>query len=148
MDSDQDDFPITCGPRPGTLRKTTVRFRVVTLNLEQDHKRWEERRPLIVEGMRALEPDIIALNEVSIPLQTARQLQRDIGPVRGAGYNLVQQTRVNGLASVEGEALLTRFAVVETGNLDFQVRDMVALVARVVIEERPVDFYVTHAATI
>jgi endonuclease/exonuclease/phosphatase family metal-dependent hydrolase len=45
---------------------------------------------------------------------------------------------------VEGEALLTRFAIVETGNLDYQARDIVALVARVVIEERPVDFYVTH----
>ena len=29
-------------------------------------------------------------------------------------------------------------------NLDYQARDIVALVARVVIEERPVDFYVTH----
>ena len=62
----------------------------------------------------------------------------------GIPYKLVQQTRVNGLSKVEGEALLTRFAIVETGNLDYQARDIVALVARVVIEERPVDFYVTH----
>jgi endonuclease/exonuclease/phosphatase family metal-dependent hydrolase len=45
---------------------------------------------------------------------------------------------------VEGEALLTRFAIVETGNLDYQARDIVALAAHVVISERPVDFYVTH----
>ena len=39
---------------------------------------------------------------------------------------------------------MTRFPIIETGNLDYQARDIVALVARVVIEERPVDFYVTH----
>ena len=121
-----------------------MRFRVVTLNLEQDHKRWDERCPLVVEGMKALDPDIIALNEVSIARQTARELQKNIGTVQGIDYNLVQQTRVNGLASVEGEALLTRFAVVETGNLDFQARDMVAQVARILVGSKPLDVYVTH----
>jgi endonuclease/exonuclease/phosphatase family metal-dependent hydrolase len=125
-----------------------MRFRVVTLNLEQDHKRWDERRRLVVEGMKALEPDIIALNEVSIARQTARELRRElqgnIGSVRGVDYNLVQQTRVNGLAPVEGEALLTRFAVIETGNLDFQARDMVAQVARILVGGKPLDVYVTH----
>ena len=121
-----------------------MRFRVVTLNLEQDHKRWDERSPLVVEGMKALQPDIIALNEVSIARQTARELQKTIGSVRGIDYNLVQQTRVNGLASVEGEALLTRFAVVETGNLDFRARDMVAQVARILVDSKPLDVYVTH----
>jgi hypothetical protein len=62
----------------------------------------------------------------------------------GIPYKLVQQTRVNGLSKVEGEALLTRFPIIETGNLDYQARDIVALVARVEIEERPADFYVTH----
>jgi len=33
-----------------------MRFRVVTLNLEQDHKRWDERRALVVEGMKVLQP--------------------------------------------------------------------------------------------
>src|SRR5678815_1610019 len=59
-------------------------------------------------------------------------------------YKLVQQTRVNALSTVEGEALLTRFPIIETGNLDYQTRDIVALVARVLIEGTPVDFYVTH----
>jgi endonuclease/exonuclease/phosphatase family metal-dependent hydrolase len=121
-----------------------VRFRVVTLNLEQDHKRWDERRPLIVKGMKALQPDVIALNEVCVPRQTGRQLQKDIGAARGIDYNLVQQTRTNGLAAVEGEALLTRFPVVETGNFDFQAREAVAQVARLLVGGRPLDVYVTH----
>jgi Endonuclease/Exonuclease/phosphatase family len=56
----------------------------------------------------------------------------------------VQQTRVDGLSKVEGEALVTRFPIIEPGNLDYHTRDIVALVARVVIEERTVDFYGTH----
>src|SRR5262249_47690978 len=57
---------------------------------------------------------------------------------------LVQQTKVNGLSEVEGEALLTRFPVSETGNLDYQARDMIALVARLRLGEVPLDVYVTH----
>ena len=55
-----------------------MRFRVVTLNLEQDHKRWKARQPLISAEIVALKPDIIAFNEVSVPLQTAKIL-RDVG---------------------------------------------------------------------
>jgi endonuclease/exonuclease/phosphatase family metal-dependent hydrolase len=42
---------------------------------------------------------------------------------------------------VEGEALLTRFPTIETGNLDYQIRDIVALVARVLVNSMPVDVY-------
>jgi exonuclease III len=121
-----------------------MRFRVVTLNLEQDHKRWRARCRLIIEEIDRLKPDIIAFNEVSVPLQSARSLQKAAAELAGIEYNLVQQTRVNGLSKVEGEALLTRFSVVETGNLDYQARDMVALVARIMVGGMPLDAYVTH----
>jgi len=121
-----------------------MQFRVATLNLEQDHKRWSDRQPLISGEIAALKPDVIAFNEVSVPLQTAKLLRDVATAATGIPYNLVQQTRVNGLSKVEGEALLSRFPIVETGNFDYQTRDIVALVARVVVEGAPVDFYVTH----
>jgi endonuclease/exonuclease/phosphatase family metal-dependent hydrolase len=121
-----------------------MRFRVLTLNLEQDHKRWSARQPLISAEIAALKPDVIAFNEVSVPLQTAKTLRDAATVMTGVRYNLVQQTRVNGLSKVEGEALLTRFPVVETGNFDYQTRDIVALVARVLVDGAPVDVYVTH----
>ena len=34
--------------------------------------------------------------------------------------------------------------MIETGNLDYQARDMVALVARVLVGAAPLDVYVTH----
>jgi endonuclease/exonuclease/phosphatase family metal-dependent hydrolase len=121
-----------------------ARIRIVTLNMEQDQKRWEMRRELIARQLAVLRPDVIALNEVCVPRQTARWLQGVARDVMGIEYALVQQTKVNGLAAVEGEALLTRFPLIETGNLDYQARNMVALVARFAVNGEPVDVYVTH----
>jgi endonuclease/exonuclease/phosphatase family metal-dependent hydrolase len=86
----------------------------------------------------------VCLNEVCVPLQTARWLQHAAQERLGVEYALVQQTKPNSLADVEAEALLTRLPLKETGNFDYQARDMVALVARVAIDGGPVDIYVTH----
>jgi endonuclease/exonuclease/phosphatase family metal-dependent hydrolase len=120
-----------------------MRVRVITLNLEQGQKRWQARRHLIAEEIGRLKPDIITFNEVSVPLQSARWLRNETRQ-NGIEYNLIQQTRVNGLSKVEGEALLTRFPIIETDNLDYQARDMVALAARVLVGGTPFDVYVTH----
>src|SRR5207248_790320 len=125
-------------------RERPMQFRVATLNLEQNHKRWSDRHPLISAEIAALKPDVIAFNEVSVPLQTAKLLRDAAITATGIPYRLVQQTRVNGLSTVEGEALLTRFPITETGNLDYQARDIVALVARDVIEVWSIDIYVIY----
>ena len=121
-----------------------MKLRIATLNMEQDHKRWDLRRHLIVEQLAAIDPDLFAMNEVCVPLQTARWIQKTMREQHGRDYALVQQTRTNGLSAIEAEALLTRLPIVETGNLDFRTRDIVALVARVLVGEMPVDVYVTH----
>ena len=41
-----------------------MQFRVVTLNLEQDQKRWSDRHPLISAQIAGLRPDVIAFNEL------------------------------------------------------------------------------------
>ena len=124
-----------------------MQFRMTTLNLEQDRKRWDARRELINAEMGRLKPDMMAFNEVCIPRQSARGL-RDVATVlTGVDYNLVRQTRVNGLSKDEGEALLTRFGIVETGNFDYQTKDIVALVARVLVDGTALDVYVRHLFT-
>lgn len=119
-------------------------FRVAFLNLEQDHKRWEQRRGLVVDELAALNPDIFAMNEVCIPKQTGRWLQREASRVTGGRFALVQQSKTNTGSRVEGEGVLTRFPILETANLDYQTLDYVALVARMEIEGRLLDVYVTH----
>ena len=90
-----------------------MKFRIVTLNLEQDHKRWPARRPLFEAELARLKPDIVALNEVSVPLQTAQLLRKSMSTA-DVEYNLVQQTKVNSLSKLEAEAMLSRFPVIET----------------------------------
>ena len=119
-------------------------FRVTTLNLEQDHKRWDDRRELIVGQLGELKPDIFCINEICIPRQTGRYLQHAAKERHGLEYNLVQQSKIGGLSVVDGEGILTRFPVRETANFDYRARESVAQVARVEIEGHLVDVYVTH----
>jgi beta-glucosidase len=119
-------------------------FRAAFLNLEQDHRRWEQRRHLVAEQLGDLAPDIFAMNEICMPKQTGRWLQREASARIGQRFALVQQTKTNSDSRVEGEGVLTRFPILETGNLDYQTRDYVALVARMEIEGRALDVFVTH----
>jgi len=123
---------------------SAMSFRVATLNLEQDHKRWDARRELVVDQLAALQPDVMAFNEICVPLQTGRWLQRMARERLGIPLALVQQSNVNGSSLVEGEALLTRYPVVETAHWDYRTQDIVAQVVRLDIDERLVDVYVTH----
>ena len=117
-------------------------FRVATLNMEQDHKRWEQRRELIVEQLDELRPDIFALNEVSVTRQTGRWLQQVAKERLGIEYALIQQAKPGG--APDGEGILTTYPVIETANLDYRARGAVAQVARLDVDGRLVDFYVTH----
>ena len=119
-------------------------IRLATLNLAQHHKRWDQRRALITHQLATLHPDIFALNEICMPLQTGRWLQHMARDQLGLPFALVQQSKVNGTSLVDGEALLTRYPVVETSNFDYRTLDTVALVARLAIEGRLLDVYVTH----
>ncbi len=119
-------------------------FRVAFLNLEQDHRRWEQRRNLIAAQLAELAPDIFAMNEICVPKQTGRWLQSEASARTGRRFALVQQTKTNSGSQVEGEGVLTQFRILETGNFDYRTLDYVALVARLEIEGRTLDVYVTH----
>lgn len=120
-----------------------VTFRVATLNLEQDHKRWEQRRHLVAAQMGALAPDLFALNELCFPRQSGRWLQHIARENFGISYALLQQSKTGALQH-DGEGLLSRFPIIETANLDYRTHNAVAAVARLEIEGRLLDCYVTH----
>jgi endonuclease/exonuclease/phosphatase family metal-dependent hydrolase len=119
-------------------------FRVALLNLHQGFTRWTERRELIVEQLGKLRPDILALNEISVPLQTGRWLQGEANERFRLQYALVQQTKSGYWSEDEAQGLLTCFPIVETGNLDYLSRGRVAQVVRIDVEGHQVDVYVTH----
>ena len=118
-------------------------LRVVTLNLEQDHKCWEARRELIAAQLGDLHPDLLALNEIHTPSQTGRWLQR-AAKSRGLKYALVQQSKAGEDSRTQAEGLLASHPAIETANLDYRSHNCVALVARLEIAGRLLDVYVTH----
>jgi endonuclease/exonuclease/phosphatase family metal-dependent hydrolase len=119
-------------------------LRIATLNTAQNHKCWELRRELLGGQLAELNPDILALNEIHVPAQTGRWLQRFAAARTGIKYTLVQQSKVGEDSRTEAEGLLTRFPVSETGSLDYRSHNCVAQVARFEIGGRLLDVYVTH----
>jgi endonuclease/exonuclease/phosphatase family metal-dependent hydrolase len=119
-------------------------LRIATLNLEQDQKRWKARRQLIASQLKDLHPDILALNEIHIPSETGRWLQRAAANLMGIRYTLLQQSKVGADSRTQAEGLLTRYPVIETANLDYRSHNCVALAARFEIGSRLLDVYVTH----
>jgi endonuclease/exonuclease/phosphatase family metal-dependent hydrolase len=119
-------------------------FRIATLNLERNEKRWEERRELIVQQLGELRPDVFALNEVWSPTQTGKWLQEQAQRKFGLNYTLLEQPRAADAPQGETEGLLTRFPVIEQSHRFFSARDTVSFVARLEIESRHTDVYVTH----
>jgi endonuclease/exonuclease/phosphatase family metal-dependent hydrolase len=84
------------------------------------------------------------MNEICIPVQTARWLQQAATRATGTRFALVQQSKTNGGSRIEGVGVMTRFPIIETANFDYQTLNYVALVARMEIEQRLLDVYVTH----
>jgi endonuclease/exonuclease/phosphatase family metal-dependent hydrolase len=119
-------------------------LRIATLNLEQNQKCWEARRELIAAQLGELNPDIWALNEIHLPSQTGRWLQKAAAKLIGTKYTLLQQSKIGAESRAQAEGLLTRYPVIETANLDYQSHNCVALAARFEIEGRLLDVYVTH----
>jgi endonuclease/exonuclease/phosphatase family metal-dependent hydrolase len=119
-------------------------LRIATLNLEQNHKCWQLRRELIAAQLAELNPDMLALNEIHLPSQTGRWLQKAAAERMRASYALLQVSKADEESQTQGEGLLTRYAVVETSSLDYGCHNCVAQVARFEIGGKLLDVYVTH----
>jgi endonuclease/exonuclease/phosphatase family metal-dependent hydrolase len=62
------------GSRPCAMLPAMGSLHVATLNIRNIADRWEERLPLLLADMRALQPDVIGLQEVVYPMQQDRLL--------------------------------------------------------------------------
>lgn len=119
-------------------------FSLVTLNLYHDRDDWPRRRTQIVDTLRRLRPDAVALQEVledeGLPNQAA-WLAHELGY---AWYFVT--TDPPSRRRRYGNALLTRQAAIEDGQTllhpleDHRVAGMV----RVLAEGHPLNLYVTH----
>ncbi|MBD2777952.1 endonuclease/exonuclease/phosphatase family protein [Iningainema tapete] len=53
--------------------------KVVTINILYDLQDWEQRRTLLVDGLATEQADLIALQEVKLPENTAHELAQLLG---------------------------------------------------------------------
>jgi endonuclease/exonuclease/phosphatase family metal-dependent hydrolase len=113
---------------------------VATLNLLNDQTRWDERRGMIVDGFRRHQPDLIALQEVVLPANTAEWLAAELG-----GYDvfLTRKTGVK-VSQHEGIAILSRLPVDQSQWLDLQSQHRVAQACRVSINGHALLFVNCH----
>ena len=96
-------------------------FTVATLNLLNDLSRWSLRGPLVVQQLRALSPDLIALQEVALPANNAQWIADRLD-----GYS-VHVTRKTGRSSQhEALAVLSRLPVHEHAALSLIYQNRVA----------------------
>lgn len=96
-------------------------MRVVTQNLWGRRGAWEERREALVEGMRRLEPDLVALPE-SIKTDEYDQVVDVLGP----GYHVAHQSaRERGddsdVEAGQGHSLASRWPLGEVRELDLHL---------------------------
>ena len=60
-------------------------MRLLTLNLRQDLDRWPERLPLVVAALAEADADVIALQEVALPIEQDELLAEALGGTPSTG---------------------------------------------------------------
>jgi endonuclease/exonuclease/phosphatase family metal-dependent hydrolase len=133
-------FAAAAGARPRSADTLTV----VTLNLYHDQADWPRRLPLIVRGLRALEPDVVCLQEVlqhpGLPNQAAT-----LGESLGCAVHFVS-VDPDTAPKRYGNAILTPHRVLARDGRPLLPLDDYRVVAHVRLEVRGrvLDVYDTH----
>ncbi|PJF48945.1 MAG: endonuclease/exonuclease/phosphatase family protein [Chloroflexi bacterium] len=108
-------------------------FKLVTFNLLNKPSRWHDRRKLIVRELAELQPDVIALQEVSLPHNNAEWLADQLG-----GYTVHTSPKTGALAKREAVAMLSRLPVEGCHTLSLVAQSRVAQAVRLRVGDRPI----------
>lgn len=107
-------------------------FTIATLNLRNRMDRWYERRELIVAEILEKQPDVLALQEISMPIGQGRWLRNQVNlrltGRSGRPYRLIQRRKrhlVEGYK--EGIGFLVKLPVVAQSTLGLGYRGRIAL---------------------
>lgn len=96
-------------------------IKIIALNILNDLSRWPERRTLLAAQMAELQPDLIALQEVSLPGDNAHWLAQQLG-----GYQVHTCPHARDKGQREGLAILSRWPINTTASLDLLAQNRVA----------------------
>lgn len=119
-------------------RSEAAPLKVVTINLLSDLERWGERRELLAAELSALQPDLVAVQEVALPENTAAWLGSRLG------MQVFMQPKTGQGGETEGIAILSRLPVESADWLDLGSQDRVAQRVRVRHAEQELIFTNGH----
>jgi endonuclease/exonuclease/phosphatase family metal-dependent hydrolase len=107
-------------------------FKLVTINILTDLSLWEKRKKLLARGLTALNPDLIALQEIHLPHNPAQWLADQLG------YEHVFLTPKTGFESNrEAIAILSRLPIDNYAALDLKGQNRVAQFVQVSVVDQP-----------
>jgi beta-glucosidase len=130
-------------PAPTPARAT---FTALTLNLWHDQHDWVLRRPVILDTLKALQPDVVFLQEV-LEKQDLTNQAKQLAFRLGYAY-LFTSVDPEGAPKRYGNAILTKLPITVAHEVKLDPLDdyRVANHLRLLLPDRKteVDFYVTH----
>jgi endonuclease/exonuclease/phosphatase family metal-dependent hydrolase len=117
---------------------------VATLNIWHDREDWPRRQALMVDALRALDPDVILLQEVLQDATLPNQAE-SLAQQLGYSWHFVSVDPPDRVRRY-GNAILTRDPPIERGGQSLQPLDDYRVVGwvRASVRGRPVNFYVVH----
>jgi len=132
------------GPSSSARPAAPETFTVITLNLWHDQSEWPKRMARILREVRALDPDVLCLQEV---LQHATLPNQALALADSLGYQ-AHFISVDPQSAPKryGNAILTRHPVLERGGKSLEPMNDYRVVAhlRIDLHGRPFDIYDTH----
>lgn len=137
-------FSLPAGAADSSSAPSEKTLKVVTLNLYHDKDDWPKRRVQIVEELKRLQPDAIALQEVLQDEGLTNQAEW-LAAQLGYQWHFVS-TDPAGHARRYGNAVLTRHPILKRGEKLLQPLDDNRTVAflRIDLDGRPLNLYATH----
>jgi endonuclease/exonuclease/phosphatase family metal-dependent hydrolase len=134
----------TAGPAASPPKTARGEFVAATLNIWHDQEDWRARMSVICDSLRALDPDVIFLQEVIQKQDVPNQAE---ALAESLGYAAVfVSVDPQGAPKRYGNAILTRHRIVATHEIKLEPLNdyRVAAHARLDVAGRRVDAYVTH----
>ena len=104
------------------------RVKVATLNLFNRMGEWEQRFPLVIDQLVALQPDVIGFQEIDLGIDQGMQISREINkrlPER-PHYRIKQATSPGQRAAIFGIATLAKLECVEHEIVDLMTFERIA----------------------
>ncbi len=119
-------------------------MKLVSFNLRHNVDRWPERSKLILEELIEEQPDIIAFQEVALPIKQAHWIAHQLNAATAHVPYQVKVAKKGGWRAKEGIGMLSRLHMEEHHRIALPKGHRVAQHIRVKVDDKPIDLLNTH----